>query len=75
MIENKNISELKKIRNNALPIDQERGLDFYISFFKKFYKKNKVLFFLALTLIVCQTIVELLLLLISRNKLDRKSVV
>jgi len=70
MIENKNISELKKIRNNALPIDQERGLGFYISFFKKFYKKNRVLFFLALTLIVCQTIVELLLLLISRNKLN-----
>jgi len=69
MKENRNIKELKYFREDlSSRVVRDTGL--YFSFFKNFYFKNKILFFLTLILILSQTLLELLLLVISRNKLD-----
>ncbi|MCK9439000.1 MAG: hypothetical protein WC164_01125 [Patescibacteria group bacterium] len=70
MKEDKNIKELKRLRFGISSLGLPRDNSLYFSFFKNFYSKNKVLFFLTLILILSQTLLELLLLLISRDKFD-----
>ncbi|PKM91042.1 hypothetical protein CVU82_03205 [Candidatus Falkowbacteria bacterium HGW-Falkowbacteria-1] len=70
MKEIKNIKEFKSVKKNDFRYQGLYDRWFYLSYFKGFYKKNKVLFSLTLFLLVLQIIIELCLLVISRNSVN-----